>query len=242
MGAACTASTARASKCNAAAVDLRVSAMMRHTVFLLSLVLAAWSAPAAFGGEQDDQVDAWLQQEYPVFLDALLPIEGERRLDVNTTTARIAIRVVPSGLDPSEHEVLFVIERLADGDRRLSLAHPVADSIYQQMRQLKTRNPGWSRELLISAVRLERISQRIGGPSKLSPCIRGLLDVKIDLVADLPMFVDATSYSVRSTTAVADVQLDLMGPGSKSPKQPMKVLKLIESLRAAAEKEFGRGK
>lgn len=215
--------------------------MRRHSVFLLLLVLTTWSAPAAFGGEQDDRVDAWLQQEYPALLEALLPTEGER-LDLRTTTARITIRVVPSGLDPSEHEVLFVIERLANGDRRLSFVHPVAESIYQQMRQLKTSNPDWSRELLISAVRLERTSQRIEGPSKLSSCVRGLLDAKIDLVADLPMFLDATSYSVRSTTAVADVQLDLMGPGSKSPKQPMKVLKLVESLRATAEKEFGRGK
>lgn len=212
-------------------------AMKLHTISIIAVGCALFLPQFAFATGDSVVIDNWLDEEYAGLLDTLLPTEGGS-LDLHTTIARVTIRIVPSGDNPSERELLFTIDQRADKSRQLSVIFPGPESIYLQLRRLKNDHPDWTRQMFVDAVRLYQASQQASGSSRYASCVRDIVEAKVDLVPELPMFMHGTAYSIVAVTATGDLKFTLTGPGGESPRQPARILKLIECVRHAVEKDM----
>jgi hypothetical protein len=202
---------------------------MSHRVLHLVLILVVSIAFPLCASAQR-VIDTWAEDHYAAILDQVFPV-ADHTPDPAKVLGRITIRVVPSGLFPDERELSLIVEQLANRTTRLTVEKPVGGSVLAQIRTIREEHPNWDVNAVAAAVQMERRTETVTRRSRYSRSTDRLLAARIPILPESPFYTDPTTYSIRSWTPAGAVQVLLMGPGARSPKQSQHFLAIIEDLR-----------
>lgn len=179
-------------------------------------------------------IDRWVQANYPIVLNAILP-GGAIAPEDFPKNARwiVTVRILPPFEAP---EYRFSMTKTYDGAVVTTITTPRNGSIVSQLRMLKRKYPRVPVKQLISLVSIDKRTFTQTENPKLAQLAGQFESITISPVLPDQLTSDETGYEFWSQSLWGNRMLVSMGgPGPGADKQPHHLLQWAEAFRAACK-------